>query len=241
MLHKTRAIIFHKQNYSESSIIVKAYTELFGLQSYIIKGARKPKARMRSNLFYPLALLDLEVYHKEKQQLQNIREVKVALHCPSFSTDIIKGTIVLFLAEVLKKSIKEHEGNNDLFEYIYNAVQYFDLQEEKYSNFHIFFLVHLTRHLGFLPLGNYSEDQPVFDLMEGKFIKYIPPHTYYIKDSEASFLSRFLSSSLEDQAGIKASGEHRSMMLNQLLTYYRLHLEGFGEVKSVGVIKEILK
>ncbi|MGQ0828308.1 MAG: DNA repair protein RecO, partial [Bacteroidota bacterium] len=36
MIHKTTGIILHTTKYSETSLIIKAYTRQFGLQSYII-------------------------------------------------------------------------------------------------------------------------------------------------------------------------------------------------------------
>ncbi len=64
MLHKTRGIVFRTTNYSENSVIVQVFTEKFGMQSYLVGGAKKPKARIRMNMLQPLHLLDMIVYHK---------------------------------------------------------------------------------------------------------------------------------------------------------------------------------
>ena len=50
MLHKTRGIVFNVTDYQEASVIVQLFTEKFGIQSYIINGVRKPKAKITRNM-----------------------------------------------------------------------------------------------------------------------------------------------------------------------------------------------
>ena len=134
MIHKTRGIVFHAIKYSETSIITKIYTEKFGLQSYIVRGARKPKARLKASLFQPLSLLELEVYYKQKSTLQNIKEARSAHIFTSIPFDVRKSSIVLFLSDVLTKAIKEEETNRELFHYLDSMIRQFDIQKEYFAD-----------------------------------------------------------------------------------------------------------
>jgi len=73
-LHKTKGMVFRTVKYGETSLIVTVYTELFGVQSYLVNGVRTStkKGPGRANLFQPAAILDLIVYHNELKHLQRI-------------------------------------------------------------------------------------------------------------------------------------------------------------------------
>ena len=111
---RTRAIILHTTNYSDTSLIVKAYTEEFGSQSYIISGVRTTRSKYSSNFFQALSLVELVSINKNNGGLNRITEV---CWSPPFSTipfDMIKSTISIFLSEVLYRSIREEEKNRAL-------------------------------------------------------------------------------------------------------------------------------
>ena len=84
MIHKTQAIILGMVKYGEASLIVHAYTEKFGKQTYMIKGGRSKKSRTKANLFQPLSLLDMNVSHREGKNLQMIKEAQFSELSPSF-------------------------------------------------------------------------------------------------------------------------------------------------------------
>jgi DNA repair protein RecO (recombination protein O) len=156
MLHKTRGIVFHVTEYSESSVVAKIYTELFGLQSYLINSARKKSPKIKPASLQPLSLIDLMVYHKERSGLQRLAEARTQPALKSIPFDIRKSSIVLFINEVLLKSVKEEESNRALFDFIFSSVELLDLQDEVQSDFHLVFLLQLTKYLGFYPQDNFS-------------------------------------------------------------------------------------
>ena len=82
---------------------------------------------------------------------------------------MVKSTIALFLLEVISKSIREHEKNEDMFEFIYDSLCALDSDEKLNPDFHLLFLVHFSRYLGFSPHENYSEKMPFFEMSEGVF------------------------------------------------------------------------
>src|SRR6056297_3707722 len=169
MIQSTRGIVLHSFKYGETGIICNIYTETHGKVAFLVQGARKHKAKLKANLFQPLFLLDLEVYYKEKRQLQKIREARNAHPFQSIPYDFRKRTIALFIAEVLYKSLQEEESNPPLFSYLINQIKMLDLKEEGLANFHLYFLIHLSKYLGFFPQNNYSRSFTFFDMQNGKF------------------------------------------------------------------------
>ncbi|MVZ65818.1 DNA repair protein RecO [Sphingobacterium sp. DK4209] len=236
MLHQTKGITLKITNYSESSVVAQIYTEAFGLQSYLINGARKPKAKISTNMLQPFHLLELVVYNKENNNLQRIKEAQhspVLKHVP---LDIVKSSIALFLNEILYKVLRHQATDKHLFEFLENAIMWLDESEVGLANYHLIFLLKLTHYLGFKPSFN---DQPYFDLIEGRFVSILPPHVYTLQEPYTSILRELANSSFSNCNKTRLKREDRSYLLQKLVDYYRLHTENFGELNSLYVLEEI--
>ena len=150
MLEKTRGIVLRYFKYQESSIIVHIFTEKLGLQSYIVNSVRR-KASNKIALFQPLTLLDLVVYHSEKKQIQRIKELRCYYAYEKIPWDIGKSAILIFLSEILSKVIKEGSESDGLFDFINDSLITLDKMRVKTENFHLIFLIKLSRYFGFFP------------------------------------------------------------------------------------------
>ncbi|GGB20920.1 MULTISPECIES: DNA repair protein RecO [Mucilaginibacter] len=240
MLHKTRGIIFRATDYGESSVIVQIFTEKFGLQSYIINGAKKPKAKISRNMLQPLHLLDLVVYHKNTGSVQRISELKNAPVLLSIPYDVIKSCIAIFLNEVLYKAIKQQSPDENLFDFIFSAIEWLDHQTESVANFHLIFLIHLTRYLGFYPDRYMAGEADYFDIKNGQFTRYKPESISYLSPPHTNNFRLVLQTSFEDMHLLKLSNDERRYLVQKLLEYYAMHIEGFGNIKSADVLEEVL-
>ncbi|HAF30572.1 MAG TPA: DNA repair protein RecO [Bacteroidales bacterium] len=239
MLYKTRGIVLKHIKYSETSIIVTIYTERFGRQAYIINGVRSKKAKIKANTFQALFLLDMEVYHKPKNDLQRAKEIQNAYVFSSLPYDIKKSTLAIFIAEILHKTIQEQEPNPDLFEFLYNTIQLLDLKENGMSNFHIYFLIRFTKYLGFYPHNNYSETNCYFDLKAGSFKQIKPMHMSFMDQGQSLIFSQMLQFSEDQHENLKFDYKHRIQILEKILEYYALHNEGVSKIRSLDVLKEV--
>jgi DNA repair protein RecO (recombination protein O) len=239
MLHKTRGIALHSIKYGETSIIAHVYTEQFGRQSYIVKGAYRKKSSVSAALFYPLNLLEMEVYYKPGSSLQNIKEARINPVFKNIPFDPQKKAIVVFLAELLYRILREEEAGPQLFNFIFNSLQILDLKTHIVSNFHIVFLFQLSKYTGFYPLNNYSEAEPVFDLLNGRFVSDAPAHGHFVHFEESKLFASLINKGFDDLDAIKLTREKRQYLLEKLVEYYRLHFENMGNIKSLQVLKEV--
>lgn len=237
MVITTRAIVFSSIKYSEADLIVSCFTEKAGLKSYLLRGILKSrKGKLRASLFQPLTQLELEAFHKDKGTLERIQEAKVLQPYQSLHTDVVKSSVVLFLAEMLKNSIQEEEPNPALFQYLEQSLHWMDVHEQ-IANFHIHFLLKLTAFLGFYP--DISNDKaPYFNLMEGNFEN--EPFGDYCETGEAvEALKAFFGIDFEDSSHISLPKKQRLETLNLLLLYYQLHLQGYKKPKSLLVLNQL--
>ena len=149
MISPTRAIVLNHLRYSDSSLIVNLYTESMGRQAVFVKGAFSKKSAMRVALFQPLHLVETDLHHRANRHIQRISNIQMYYPFQSIPFDPVKNCIALFIAEVLHKTLKEEEANRDLFDFLLHTIQTLDLNERGTANFHLVFLVHYSRHLGF--------------------------------------------------------------------------------------------
>ncbi|TCC93235.1 DNA repair protein RecO [Pedobacter frigiditerrae] len=240
MLHKIRGIVLKTTLYSESSVIVQVFTDKFGIQSYLINGVKKPKAKIPMNLLQPLHLLDMVVYHKINTQIQRVAEARPSPVFRSIPYHVIKNTIVQFLNEVLYKSIRQQNADENLFNFIYNAISWFDETDDPSVNFHLAFLLKLSRFLGFAPHSQTRNDQKYFDLQEGDFTSVMPIHPYFMDKIDADWFLLLFNTPFEKLFEIKIDNITRRFLLDKILVYYTLHTASFGQIKSHQVLEDIL-
>src|SRR5687768_377139 len=158
MLHKTPGIVLRTVKYGDASVILSIFTELFGIQSYIVNGVRssKPKAA-KGNLLQPGNILDLVVYHHEQKNLQRISEFKLGHVYTSMHVNIVKNTVALYLIELLQKTLKQPEQQPELYYFAANVFKALDSESTAVAaNLPLYFTLKLAANLGFHFAGHYS-------------------------------------------------------------------------------------
>lgn len=220
MLHKTRGVVFRFTKYGESSIIVNIFTEVFGLQSYIVNGVRAKSTKNRIALYQPLTLLELVVYHRENANINRIKEVKCLYPYQSIHLDIKKSAVALFINEIINKTIKEESHAEDLCDFMIKSFVTLDQLENQIENFHLRFLLKLSRHLGF---GAYN----VNEILGARLVD----------ASTEQLLSNLIESDYADPLTITNS--QRRELVDVLLRFYGDHL-ALGEIRSVQVLRDVI-
>ncbi len=233
----TKAIVLSSIKYGDTSLIVRAFTQSDGIKSYLLKGVlSSKKAKVRPAYFLPLMQLEIVANHKNKGTLESIRDVKVAIPYQTMHTDIVKNSVVLFLAEMLGNSIQEQEQDESLFNYLEYAFQWMDVNQ--YSpNFHALFLLNLTKYLGFYP-DTSNQNLPFFDLLEGGFCK-IPSLNPLIQNEDLDNFRKFLGTDFEALQEMQLTKSNRRELLKTVIQYFRLHVHGFREPKSLAVLNAV--
>jgi len=240
VLHKTRGIVFKTTDYSESSVVVQVFTEKFGLQAYLINGVKKPRAKISRNMLQPLHLLDMVVYHKANGNIQRVAELKNAPVLKTIPYEIVKSSLVMFLNEVLYKAVRQESADENLFNFIFYSIEWLDHQELGLANFHLLFLVQLSRYLGFHPERNEAESAAYFDLKDGLFVPSRPDHNLYLAPPYTQYFNLLIGRNFEELPLIKLPNDIRRYLIDRLIEYYALHVEGFGQIRSHEVLEEVL-
>ena len=239
MVVTTKAIVFSSLKYGESDLIVKCFTESSGLKSYLLRNVLKSKkGKLRPSYFQSLSLLEIEASHKNKGTLERINEAKLFYPYQSLHTNVVKSSLVIFLAEILSNTINEEAEDKILFHFIENSLRWLDYSKD-IANFHISFLLKLSLHLGFYP-DTSTVAKPYFNLLEG-FFQDFNTGKYNEKGLTVDHFKMFFGIDFDEINGIKLTKNERSELLTLLLQYYQLHLHGFKKPKSLSVLNQIFE
>ncbi|MFI5186905.1 MAG: DNA repair protein RecO [Chitinophagales bacterium] len=243
-LHKTKGIVLRAVKYGDTSLIVTIFTELFGIQSYLVNGVRAStkKGTGKANLFQPAAILDLIVYHNELKNLQRIKEFRWGYLYKHIFSDIKKNGVALFMVELLAKCLKQPETHEELFQFAEDSFLHLDESSETVTaNFPLFFALHLAVFFGFRINDEFSEKNSFLDLPEGTFVAERPIHPHFLEDKQAAVTSELLKVRRpEELEQIKLNHDFRRNLLYAYELYYAFHIQDFGTMKTLPVLKEIL-
>lgn len=243
-VHKTKGIVIRTVKYGETSVIASIYTELFGIQSYLVNGVRtsSKKNQGKESMFQPGAMLDMVVYHNELKNLQRIKEYKWGYLYQHIFSNVLKNSVALFMVELLHKTIKQPEPNPDLFHFAEDAFTHLDNADMAVTaNFPLFFALHLANLFGLRFADDYSDDKPFLDLKEGEFTNSEPIHPHFL-GGQFSFITSELLKTLQpyELAGIKINHQMRRILLNSYQVFYALHIPDFGTMKTLPILQELL-
>ncbi|MDH5609119.1 MAG: DNA repair protein RecO [Cyclobacteriaceae bacterium] len=222
MIEKTRGIVLQYLRYKESSIIVRIYTEEYGMQSFVVNGIRSQKSKRSIGNYQPFTLLEILAYYHKGKDIHRMSDSKMLYSHQSISANVRKGSVVLFLSEVVSRLLyHESAANRPLFQFLWDSIIFYDQLGEGFENFHLIFLVRLSRFVGF---GIHNM---------GELVSHTPG-----ADQETVFMLQKIVES-DYQAVIQASGEMRYKGLLVLLNYYKHHVDYFGEIKSLKVLQQV--
>lgn len=236
MIETTKAIVLNTIKYGDTSLIATCYTEKCGIKSYMLRGVLKAKkAKIKTAYFQPLMQLNLTANHNNKGSLNSLRDVEVVHFYNSIYVSIKKQTIALFLSEILSQSVKEEEYNSALYTYLETSFLWLDTHDE-ISNFHLLFLLNLTKFLGFYPEINTTHNT-YFDMVEGRFTA-VKEHNAVFGENLNQF-KKLLGINFDVLHQVNFNAANRQVVLAMLIQYFELHLSGFKKPKSLAILKAV--
>ena len=238
MQGKCSALVLRSIKYGDSSLILKTLTREEGAKTFIVSTSRKKGSPMHPGLAQPMNHLSIVYYPQSKGDLKRIKEVRRLSHFEELHFDPVKACICLFMAEILQPVFSENDPQPWLFDYLVDGLQWLDEAQRNYSNWHLQVLHKTMADLGFAPQA-LSSSQPVFDMQEGTYSVQEPLHSYWISGNR-KLLWESLHQHPDWNEPPRLTTQQRSLLLDDLLTYYRLHINDFGKIKSLDVLREVL-
>ena len=220
-------------------MIVDMFTREVGRLSFIVPLPKTPKSRMKKQYFQPMTLLEIECDVRQRVQLQKLKDVRLLSAYTSVPCSPEKLALSLFTAEFLYHALRSEQCNEPLFAYVCDAMRWLDAVETGFANFHLTFLMRLSRFLGFYPNLDDYVDGCVFDLRAATFSLQVPTHRDFLQPDDAQRIHTLMRMDFPTMRLYRLSRHDRNRIVDVLLYYYRLHIPQFPELKSLSVLQEL--
>jgi DNA repair protein RecO (recombination protein O) len=227
-----KGVVLSGIKYTDNQDIVYLYTDQQGRRTYILN------RRQNNNRLFPLSLIDFEYSGRRNAEIHYLKEFVFSPLLPEISTDIRKSSIAMFIGEFLYRILKEEDASSVLFEYIYKSICLLDALRDGVSNFHLYFMVQLSKYMGFSISSNVN-GYDYFDIRYCKFVFTQPLHPQFFDKDNTKILSRLLDLSSNQLDSLKLSGEQRINFANRMLDFYSFRFDHILTVKSLNVLHEV--
>lgn len=235
----SHGIVLHSLRYGDRQIILDIFTEVSGTVSFLVRQPRSGRLGARASVWQPLSLVEVVWNPQAKANLQKPQELTLWHPWRDLPFQPVKAAIGMFLSEFLSYALRSEQENAALFGFVTNSLLWLDEADSRYANFHIVFLLHLSRFLGFMPNVDAWTPGAYFDLQAASFTPTHPAHPFYIEGAEASLVSKFLRMDYRSMRAVGLNGIARRRALELIALFYRLHIPEFPALKSLEVLAEV--
>ncbi len=240
MLVTTEGFVLRAVRYDDRTLIVDMLCEACGRTSFVVRLSTTRRGRMQRTLFQPMTLLEVAFDLRQGKALQKLSSARLALAYADIPFQPGKSAATFFVAEFLLHATRDDSGQTEgMFAFIRHSMQWYDTASEGYANFHLVFVIHMMRFLGFFPEVSAYNDSALFDLREGVFCKVAPLHTDFLSAADTLHLVNMLRLNYASMSHFSMSQAQRNRAIDILMTYCRLHLPAFPELKTLPVLRSL--
>lgn len=238
MVQTTRAVVLRTIRHGDKSTVLRAYTERFGLRSYMVRTGTKSTSRVAA--LQPLSRVELVVPESGEHEMRTVHDLRIDRPYTRLHEEPVRGVLILFAQEVFNRTLREESADAQLYAFVQEVLESIDTGADM-AHQPLLLLVGLSRQLGFFPEMP-EEGEQLFDMREGHFFQGKAHHEFCMEAAQAALFAELIARIEAPDPGaspLRASSEVRRRLLDDLLIYYRLHVEGFGELRSLEVLRAV--
>ena len=206
--------------------------------SSFFRASKSKKSKSKINLIQPSLTLDVQLTKKASSSMYSLKEFSLVTPRHRIQMDMVRLSIALFISEVVLKALPEEQADESIFQFVEGFYTELELDQENLSLFPLLFLIKFSHYLGFYP-NIASTQQGVFDLMESEFKPLYTKGPHILGEQESNLLKALLGTKIAVNEPISWDQNVRKNLLESMVKYYGIHLEGFKEIKSLEVLQEV--
>ena len=238
MTEKTKAVILQAHKYGDNKLILNTFSEKFGRMSFSVVISQNKNRTSVLPYCQPLFQNEIE-YTGGNSEIKKVKSISPAFNYVSIPKSPAKMSVVMFLSECLLKTLTYSEGNSDLYGFLSTSLQLLDEESFNGRNFHLKFLMQLSKYIGFYPYNRFSKEDPCFDISKSKFCQDVRGSLHFIRPPYSEIFSKILDSDILMCEDIPLNGSERSFLLEKILDYYRYNFENFREIRSLDILQTV--
>lgn len=240
MFVEDKGIVLRCVKYDDKSFIAHLFTASRGYVAFMVSSSRGKRSTTTARLFQPLSFLAFQWNPKPTATIHRMKDARLVFVQQEIPYNPIKRSVAMMLAEFMAYALKSEGENNDLYIYMEHSLQWFDMANEGYANFHLVFLLKLVRFLGIAPnVDDYAEGA-LFDLTRSRFVRDGIPSDMVLDAHEARLLYSLSEANYATMDGIAMNRHERARMIQCLARHFAMHIPGFPAIKSLDVLQEVM-
>ncbi|MFT4062819.1 MAG: DNA repair protein RecO [Edaphocola sp.] len=241
MLHDSKGIILRTVKYGETSLICTIFTELLGVQSYMVKGVRTAKSRNnKAAALFAGSVLQMVVQQLPNKNLQYIKEYEPAFIYAYLQESPVKNSVAVFAIELVAQLLQADDPQPEMYSFLEQFLRRLDTEAHSVANFPLYFLIQAARLSGYYLAGAYGAATPFVDLREGRFASSqgsLPP---FVETPVAAAMSQLNGANcIEAAQQVQLGSALRKEVLQQFIAFLQLHVPHFRPLRSLPVLQAI--
>ena len=210
----------------------------FGRTAYMVYGINNKKSRFRPAFLQALTLVDIDVVHSTKKDIQSIKDIQISQVFTNIPFHPIRNSLALFVSEIIYRSLQHSEPDEQLYVFLEKSIMELDSCSKGLANFHLVFMLKLTRYLGFEPNSD-DTNQKYFDLMNGVYIQSKPTHQHFLNEKDTQLFLKISECNYQNMERLSMTREVRYKMLESIIDFYKLHISDFKGLNSLAILQEL--
>jgi DNA repair protein RecO (recombination protein O) len=238
MLLAGPALVLQTIRHGDQSVVARMFTRQRGLVSFLVKGVYARKSG-KAAILQAMNLVHVAFRNRENRDLQMPTDLKMHHAYRNVPFSPVSVAQLVFISEVLIKTLRDLEPDDQLFDYVQGMLLALDEQTEVIADFHLRFLLDYSNFLGIRPQMNFSDECKYFDPSAGEFIGFPRTGTWPLDLSEQ--LAILMEIPFEELYLRKSNRYQRQLLTDHLLGYYKCHFPSVGEFKSPEVLSAVFE
>ena len=143
---KAEFIILASTKVGDRSLVLHTLSPEWGRRSFLVGATRQNLA-----MALPLNIVEAEISVSRVSELWRANALECTQSLNSIRSDMTRGAISMFMAEVLYRTVRDGAVESGLYEWCRSSIRLLDSMESSYANFHLRWLLEFAAVLGFTP------------------------------------------------------------------------------------------
>ncbi|UCH10828.1 MAG: DNA repair protein RecO [Fidelibacterota bacterium] len=242
----SNAVVLRTTPFSDTSLIVRLFTEDFGKVSVIAKGARRPKQAAVS-ILQPPNHVAVWYSFKEGRDIQTLTKSEFVERYTGLSTQLAKGAAAMLIVEMLDRAVHDSDPHPILFRLITSTLRQVDQTEGDVTVLMNFYQLHLAKQLGFgAQLSSCGRcgrpmKEALFEPNTGTLLcpRCRSAEGIRLGRNALDYLQRLAATHISELSALELDRNTNKEVGNFLLNHLYYHVDGMTNLKSIKFWKQV--
>ena len=242
----SNAVVLRTIDYSDTSLIVRLFTEQYGKVTVIAKGARRPRQAL-SSVLQPPNHIAVWYHYKDGRDIQTLSKSEFVERYTGLAAQLARSAAALVAVEMLDRAVHDSDPHPLLFRLITATLRHLDQAAGDVAVMLHFYQLHLARQLGFAPrltlcgqCGRALKEASL-DMTTGNLLcrRCRPTGGLHLGNAALRHLQDLGRTHISRLPDLQPDEHTRQEVGNFLLNHLFFHVDGMSNLKSIRFWRQV--